>query len=81
MFEDIPTIDKKAAFVVNNSRALRRKLDLTKLEDKQALAHNISCLGSAWRVHSSTDSSVWYFHSLAKINSGIGQMFRLHPPR
>ena len=45
MFEDIPTIAKKAAFVVNNSRALRRKLDLTKLEDKQALAYNIFLFG------------------------------------
>ena len=38
MFEDIPTIAKKAAFVVNNSRALRRKLDLTKFDMRKTVA-------------------------------------------
>jgi ribonucleoside-diphosphate reductase beta chain len=77
MFEDIPTIAKKAAFVVNNSRALRRKLDLTKLEDKQALAHNIFLFGQCM------EGTQFYglfgmVLSLARQNKfpGIGQMFR-----
>jgi len=77
MFEDIPTIAKKAAFVVNNSRALRRKLDLTKLEDKQALAHNMFLFGQCM------EGTQFYglfgmVLSLARQNKfpGIGQMFR-----
>ena len=77
MFEDIPTIANKAAFVVNNSRALRRKLDLTKLEDKQALAHNIFLFGQCM------EGTQFYglfgmVLSLARQNKfpGIGQMFR-----
>ena len=76
MFEDIPTIAKKAAFVVNNSRALRRKLDLTKLEDKQALAHNIFLFGQCM------EGTQFYglfgmVLSLARQNKfpGIGNMF------
>jgi ribonucleoside-diphosphate reductase beta chain len=45
MFEDIATIKKKTDFVVSNSRALRRDLDLTTLENKQALAKNIFLFG------------------------------------
>jgi len=77
MFEDIPTIAKKAAFVVNNSRALRRKLDLTKLEDKQALAHNIFLFGQCM------EGTQFYglfgmVLSLARQNKfpGIGNMFK-----
>jgi len=77
MFEDIPTIAKKAAFVVNNSRALRRKLDLTKLEDKQALAHNIFLFGQCM------EGTQFYglfgmILSLYRQNKfpGIGTMFR-----
>ena len=77
MCEHIPTIAKKAAFVVNNPRALRRKLDLTKLEDKQALAHNIFLFGQCM------EGTQFYglfgmVLSLARQNKfpGIGQMFR-----
>ena len=35
MFEDIPTIERKTNFVVSNSRALRRDMDLDTTEDKQ----------------------------------------------
>lgn len=45
MFEDIDTIKKKTDFVVSNSRSLRRDLDLTKTENKQALAKNIFLFG------------------------------------
>ncbi len=77
MFEDIPTIAKKAAFVVNNSRALRRKLDLTKLADKQALAHNMFLFGQCM------EGTQFYglfgmVLSLARQNKfpGIGNMFK-----
>lgn len=45
MFDDIETIKKKTDFVVTNSRGLRRDLDLTKTENKQALAKNIFLFG------------------------------------
>jgi len=45
MFEDIDTIKKKTDFVVSNSRSLRRDLDLSKTENKQALAKNIFLFG------------------------------------
>jgi ribonucleoside-diphosphate reductase beta chain len=45
MFEDIPTIKEKTEFVVNNSRALRRDMDLSTLEARQALAKNIFLFG------------------------------------
>src|SRR5215216_3864908 len=45
MFEDIPTIAAKNAFVSQVSRDLRRDLDLTKLENKQLLARNIFMFG------------------------------------
>jgi ribonucleoside-diphosphate reductase beta chain len=77
MFEDIPTIAKKAAFVVNNSRALRRKLDLTLAEDKQALAKNMFLFGQCM------EGTQFYglfgmVLSLYRQNkfTGIGQMFR-----
>ncbi|MFM2132439.1 MAG: ribonucleotide-diphosphate reductase subunit beta [Opitutales bacterium] len=77
MFEDIPTIAKKAAFVVNNSRALRRKLDLTTLEDRQALAKNMFLFGQCM------EGTQFYglfgmVLSLYRQNKfpGIGQMFR-----
>ncbi len=77
MFEDIPTIAKKAAFVVNNSRALRRKLDLTKLEDKQALAHNIFLFGQCMEGTQfyGLFGMVLSLHRQNKF-TGIGQMFR-----
>ena len=45
MFEDIKTIKEKTDFVVSNSRQLRRDIDLTLLENKQALAKNIFLFG------------------------------------
>src|SRR5690606_32700569 len=45
MFEDIPTIVNKNEFVVNNSRALRRDIDLTQPESKRAFAKNIFLFG------------------------------------
>ena len=45
MFEDIPTIEKKANFVVSNSRGLRRDMDLHSTADKKALGKNIFLFG------------------------------------
>ena len=45
MFEDVATIKNKTDFVVSNSRALRRDLDLTLPENKRALAKNIFLFG------------------------------------
>ena len=45
MFEDIPTITAKNKFVTDNSKALRRDIDLTITENKQALAKNIFLFG------------------------------------
>lgn len=45
MFEDVATIKKKTDFVVSNSRALRRDLDLRDTAAKQALAKNIFVFG------------------------------------
>jgi ribonucleoside-diphosphate reductase beta chain len=77
MLADIKTIDKKAAFVVNNSRALRRDIDLTKTENKQALAKNIFLFGQCM------EGTQFYglfgmVLSLARQNKfpGVGQMFR-----
>jgi ribonucleoside-diphosphate reductase beta chain len=77
MFEDIPTIAKKNAFVVNNSRNLRRDLDLTKTENKQLLAKNIFLFGQCM------EGTQFYglfgmILSLYRQNKfpGIGQMFR-----
>ena len=77
MFEDIPTIVKKNEFVVNNSRHLRRDVDLTKLENKQALAKNIFLFGQCM------EGTQFYglfgmILSLYRQNKfpGIGQMFR-----
>ena len=45
MFDDVATIKKKTDYVVSNSRALRREVDLTLTENKQALAKNIFLFG------------------------------------
>jgi ribonucleoside-diphosphate reductase beta chain len=45
MFEDVKTIKNKTDFVVSNSRALRRDMDLTSLENKFAFAKNIFLFG------------------------------------
>ena len=77
MFEDIPTIAKKNAFVVNNSRNLRRDLDLTQPVNKQLLAKNIFLFGQCM------EGTQFYglfgmILSLYRQNKfpGIGQMFR-----
>ncbi len=77
MFEDIPTIAKKNAFVVNNSRNLRRDLDLTQPENKKLLAKNIFLFGQCM------EGTQFYglfgmILSLYRQNKfpGIGQMFR-----
>lgn len=77
MFEDIGTIKAKNEYVVSNSRALRRDLDLTQLENKQALAKNIFLFGQCM------EGTQFYglfgmVLSLYRQNKfpGIGQMFR-----
>jgi ribonucleoside-diphosphate reductase beta chain len=45
MFEDVPTIKAKNSLVVNNSRALRRDIDLTDTRNKQDLAKNMFLFG------------------------------------
>ena len=76
MFEDIPTISEKNAFVVNNSRAMRRDMDLTQLSNKQDLAKNIFLFGQVM------EGTQFYglfgmILSLYRQNKfpGIGQMF------
>ncbi|MFL2843192.1 MAG: ribonucleotide-diphosphate reductase subunit beta [Coraliomargaritaceae bacterium] len=77
MFEDIPTIDRKTDFVVSNSKNLRRDMDLTKTEEKQAFAKNIFLFGQCM------EGTQFYglfgmVLSLYRQNKfpGIGQMFR-----
>ncbi len=77
MFEDVPTIKEKNAFVVSNSRALRRDVDLTDTANKQALAKNIFMFGQVM------EGTQFYglfgmILSLYRQNKfpGIGTMFR-----
>jgi ribonucleoside-diphosphate reductase beta chain len=77
MFEDVETIRKKNEFVTKTSHALRRDLDLTKLENKQLLAKNIFVFGQCM------EGTQFYglfgmILSLYRQNKfpGIGQMFR-----
>jgi ribonucleoside-diphosphate reductase beta chain len=77
MFEDIPTIKEKNHYVVSNSRALRRDVDLTITENKQALAKNIFLFGQCM------EGTQFYglfgmILSLYRQNKfpGIGSMFR-----
>ncbi len=77
MFEDIPTIKKKTEFVVSNSRALRRDLDLTHVVNQRSLAKNIFLFGQCM------EGTQFYglfgmVLSLYRQNKfpGIGQMFR-----
>ena len=76
MFEDIPTISEKNAFVVNNSRAMRRDVDLTDVKNQQDLAKNIFLFGQVM------EGTQFYglfgmILSLYRQNKfpGIGQMF------
>lgn len=77
MFEDVPTIKAKNEFLVNNSRALRRDVDLTETANKQALAKNMFMFGQVM------EGTQFYglfgmVLSLYRQNKfpGIGQMFR-----
>lgn len=77
MFTDIPTIDKKTEFVVSNSRAMRRDIDLTVTRNKQDLAKNIFLFGQCM------EGTQFYglfgmVLSLYRQNKfpGVGQMFR-----
>ena len=77
MFEDIQTIKEKNHFVVSNSQALRRDIDLTVLENQQALAKNIFLFGQIM------EGTQFYglfgmILSLYRQNKfmGIGQMFQ-----
>ncbi|KAF0093409.1 MAG: ribonucleoside-diphosphate reductase beta chain [Puniceicoccaceae bacterium 5H] len=77
MFDDVPTIKKKTEFVVRNSRSLRRDIDLTVTENKQALAKNMFLFGQVM------EGTQFYglfgmVLSLYRQNKfpGIGQMFR-----
>jgi ribonucleoside-diphosphate reductase beta chain len=77
MFEDVETIRKKNEFVTRTSRALRKDLDLTQLENKQLLAKNLFVFGQCM------EGTQFYglfgmVLSLYRQNKfpGIGQMFR-----
>ncbi|KAB2642364.1 MAG: ribonucleotide-diphosphate reductase subunit beta [Verrucomicrobia bacterium] len=77
MFEDIPSILAKSNYVVSNSRALRRDVDLTLTANKQALAKNIFLFGQCM------EGTQFYglfamILSLYRQNKfpGIGTMFR-----
>ena len=77
MFEDVPTIKAKNEFLVTNSRALRRDVDLTDTGNKQALAKNMFMFGQVM------EGTQFYglfgmVLSLYRQNKfpGIGQMFR-----
>ena len=77
MLEDIPTVRKKAELVVNNSREMRRDVDLTVTRNKQDLAKNMFLFGQCM------EGMQFYglfgmILSLYRQNKfpGIGQMFR-----
>jgi ribonucleoside-diphosphate reductase beta chain len=77
MFEDVASIQAKNHFVVSNSRKMRRDVDLTILENKQALAKNMFMFGQVM------EGTQFYglfgmILSLYRQNKfpGIGQMFR-----
>lgn len=77
MFEDVPTIKAKNSLVVNNSRNLRRDVDLTQTRAKQELTKNMFLFGQCM------EGTQFYglfgmVLSLYRQNKfpGIGQMFR-----
>ena len=77
MFEDVKTIKEKNHFVVSNSRALRRDIDLTLVQNQQAFAKNIFLFGQIM------EGTQFYglfgmVLSLYRQNKfmGIGQMFQ-----
>jgi ribonucleoside-diphosphate reductase beta chain len=77
MFEDVPTIVRKNEFVTRISHALRRDLDMTKIENQRLLAMNMFVFGQCM------EGTQFYglfgmVLSLYRQNKfpGIGQMFR-----
>ena len=77
IFEGVQTVQEKTNFVVSNSRSLRRDMDMTLVENKQALARNIFIFGQCM------EGTQFYglfgmILSLYRQNKfpGIGQMFR-----
>lgn len=77
MFEDIATIEKKNDYIMKNSRALRRDIDLSITENKQLFAKNLFLFGQCM------EGTMFYglfgmVLSLYRQNkfTGIGQMFR-----
>lgn len=77
MFEDIETIRLKNEFVTGTSRALRRDLDWTKIENKQLLAKNIFVFGQCMEGTQfyGLFGMVLSLYRQGKF-PGIGQMFR-----
>lgn len=77
MFTDVASIAAKTEFVVSNSRELRRDMDLTITENKQALAKNIFLFG---QVMEGTQFYGLFAMLLGLYRQnkfpGIGQMFR-----
>ena len=77
MFHDIATVERKTAFVVENSKRLRRGMDLSKVTCQQDFAANIFLFGQCM------EGTQFYglfgmVLSLYRQNKfmGIGQMFR-----
>jgi len=77
IFEDVLTVQEKTDFVVSNSRSLRRDMDMSLPENKQALARNAFIFGQCM------EGTQFYglfgmVLSLYRQNKfpGIGQMFR-----
>ncbi len=77
IFEGVQTVQEKTDFVVANSRSLRRDMDMSLTENKQALARNIFIFGQCM------EGTQFYglfgmILSLYRQNKfpGIGQMFR-----
>jgi ribonucleoside-diphosphate reductase beta chain len=77
MFEGIPSIEKKNAFVNKWSQRLRRDMDLTTTENKQVLAANMFVFGQCMEG-TQFYSLFGMVLSLYRQNKfpGIGQMFR-----
>lgn len=77
MFEDIPTIKEKNAFVTSISRNLRQELELTKTEDKQRLAKAVFVFGQCMEGTQfyGLFGMVLSLYRQGKF-PGIGQMFR-----
>lgn len=77
MFEDIPTIRDKNAFVTRTSHALRRDLDLTQKDNLELLASNLFVFGQCMEGTQfyGLFGMVLSLYRQGKF-PGIGQMFR-----